>query len=58
MNAGMEELGNASTFAPSARRGSERSQQQCTRILDAAQHCFIKSGFHAAGMASSAVMTP
>lgn len=35
-------------------RDSERSQQQRTRILDAAQHCFIESGFHAAGMASIA----
>jgi len=37
-----------------ARRNSERSQQQRARILDAAQHCFIESGFHAAGMASIA----
>lgn len=54
MNAAMEEIGNVGDSAPSTRRGSERSQQQCTRILDAAQHCFIKSGFHAAGMASIA----
>ncbi len=55
MNMPSEELSmRASNEVPSNRRSSERSQQQRTRILDAAQHCFIKFGFHAAGMASIA----
>lgn len=32
----------------------ERTQAQCTRILDAAEQCFIKHGFHAASMANVA----
>jgi AcrR family transcriptional regulator len=33
-------------------RGQERTQMQCGRILDAAEQCFIKYGFHAASMAN------
>lgn len=32
----------------------ERTRTQCTRILDAAELCFIRHGFHAASMASVA----
>lgn len=32
----------------------ERAQTQCNRILDAAERCFIRHGFHAASMASIA----
>lgn len=32
----------------------ERTQAQCGRILDAAEQCFIKCGFHAASMANIA----
>jgi len=55
MNAGLEDMDTtAGNAPPSTRRSSERSVQQRARILDAAQHCFIESGFHAAGMASIA----
>ena len=32
----------------------DRAQTQCERILNAAKHCFIKYGFHAASMANIA----
>ena len=35
-------------------KAQERAELQRNRILDAAQHCFIEHGFHAAGMASIA----
>ena len=35
-----------------ATKGQERTQMQCERILDAAEQCFIKYGFHAASMAN------
>lgn len=35
-----------------AAKGLERTQMQCERILDAAEQCFIKYGFHAASMAN------
>lgn len=40
---------------------AERTRLQCTRILDAAEQCFIKHGFHAASMmnvAEAAGMSP
>jgi AcrR family transcriptional regulator len=36
------------------RRSAEHAQSQRTRILDAAQKCFVESGFHAATMATIA----
>lgn len=35
-------------------KAQERAEMQRDRILDAAQHCFIEHGFHAASMASIA----
>ena len=35
-------------------KAQERAEMQRNRILDAAQHCFIEHGFHAASMASIA----
>lgn len=37
-----------------AAKSQDRAQTQCDRILDAAQQCFIRHGFHAASMASIA----
>lgn len=36
------------------RKSAEHAQSQRTRILDAAQKCFVESGFHAATMATIA----
>ena len=35
-------------------KAQDRAEMQRNRILDAAQHCFIEHGFHAASMASIA----
>lgn len=40
---------NAQKLTPKVQ---DRTQQQCERILDAAEECFIKYGFHAASMAN------
>jgi AcrR family transcriptional regulator len=39
---------------PAGRRSAEHAQSQRTRILDAAQKCFVENGFHAATMATIA----
>ncbi len=36
---------------PRSEKAEARAEAQRTRILDAAQHCFIEHGFHGAGMA-------
>lgn len=40
--------------AETTTKGAERAQTQRERILNAAQTCFVKHGFHAAGMAAIA----
>lgn len=40
--------------AEATTKGAERAQTQRERILNAAQTCFVKYGFHAAGMAAIA----
>lgn len=41
-------------ITPAGRKSVEHAQSQRTRILDAAQRCFVEDGFHAATMATIA----